>query len=221
VAAIGGFAASHVAVSGTSLRGLLVGRIGEGAYLGVYSLVSAALLVWAVSAYNDATVVVLWSATGLRHLALVLLLLAVPLVVGGLTSRNPTAAGQEKATGAEAAVGFVAITRHPVMMGIGLWALAHLLARGTLDGVIFFGGLLALAWLGPSRIDAKRRARDPAAWAAFAARTSYVPFAAILAGRNRLSLSALGWVRLALSAAVYVAFVYLHPVVIGPRVWPG
>jgi uncharacterized membrane protein len=35
--------------------------------------------------------------------------------------------------------------RHPQLLGLGLWALAHLLVNGDLPGVILFGGLLLWA----------------------------------------------------------------------------
>ncbi|MBM3504320.1 MAG: NnrU family protein [Alphaproteobacteria bacterium] len=219
--AVAFFLAIHFLVSGTRLRGILVGALGEGVYLGLFSLASAAGLAWVVWAYGAATTQPLWNSVGFRHLALVLMALAVPLAVGGLTAKNPTAARQEKAVGAAAAKGFVAITRHPLMTAIGLWALAHLLALGTVDGLVFFGGLLVLAWLGPLLIDAKRRRQDPARWGEFAARTSYAPFVALLQGRNRLSMKDLGWWRLGLSVALFAVFVWLHPEVIGPTVWPG
>jgi uncharacterized membrane protein len=52
-------------------------------------------------------------------------------------------------------------------------------------------------------------------FAAFEARTSMVPFAAIARGHNRLVWSEIGWWRLAIAALLYAALIGLHPLVIG------
>ena len=46
--------------------------------------------------------------------------------------------------------------RHPMLLAVKLWALAHLLANGTLADVLLFGGFLA--WAVVDRISVKRRA---------------------------------------------------------------
>jgi uncharacterized membrane protein len=67
-----------------------------------------------------------------------------------------------------------------------------------------------LAPLGPRSIDVKRRRRFGPGWQRFAALTSNVPFGAVLAGRNSIRLAELGWWRVALGTALYVAFLILH-----------
>ncbi len=65
-----------------------------------------------------------------------------------------------------------------------IWSAFHLSANGDLASVILFGTFFLLALLGPYSIDAKRRRKMGATWESFASRTSNIPFAAILAGRN-------------------------------------
>jgi uncharacterized membrane protein len=59
------------------------------------------------------------------------------------------------------------------------------------------------------------RRRDPIGFAAFEARTSVVPFAAIAQGRNHLVWSEIGWGRVGLAALLYAVLIGLHPLVIG------
>ena len=75
--------------------------------------------------------------------------------------------------------------------------------------------MLALALFGMREIDRKARRRDPIGFAAFEARTSVLPFAAIAEGRNRLVWSEIGWWRLALAALLYAILIGAHPHVIG------
>jgi uncharacterized membrane protein len=98
---------------------------------------------------------------------------------------------------------------------MALWAAGHLAANGDLPSLVLFGGMLALALFGMRAIDRKARRRDPVGFAAFEARTSVVPFAAIAAGRNRLVWSEIGWWRLALAALLYAVLIGAHPHVIG------
>lgn len=206
------FVGIHVFVSGTTLRDRLVDRWGEGPYRTAFSVASAAGLIAMAWAYNRAPYLELWGApTALRHLAALLMLPATFLVVAGVTTRNPTAVGAERAA-AQGPVGIVKLTRHPFLWGVAIWAFAHLLANGDLASLVFFASFFALAHLGPRLIDAKRARKDPAAWAAFAAQTAATPFR----GPLRPSLAEIGWWRIGLSAAVYLVLLFwLHEAAIG------
>ena len=58
--------------------------------------------------------------------------------------------------------------------------------------------------------DRKYHARHGAAWEVFTAKTSYIPFVAILQGRNRLVLSELSWVGMGAGAAAFVLVLVFH-----------
>jgi uncharacterized membrane protein len=215
------FVGGHFAVSSTPLRPWLVAEVGERVYLLMYAVLAAVTLVWMIIAYGRADFVELWPfhAHGVR-LTLVLMLPAVLLVVLALASPNPTAAGvPDEVLGADAARGIFRITRHPFMWGVGLWAFAHLAPNGDLASLILFGGLAILALLGTHFIDLKFEKKRPDAWPAFAAVTSNLPFAAIAAGRQHLSLAEIGaeigWWRLGLAVVVYLLLVIVHPWLIG------
>ncbi|MFZ4606675.1 MAG: NnrU family protein [Caulobacter sp.] len=213
------FVLLHLLVSGTALRGAIVTMIGEAAFMGLFSLASVAGLVWLGWAYGQArgTGPVFWDlGAGAKHAAVALALLAMLLIVPGLTTPNPTSVKQEGALEKPNAVqGMLRITRHPFLWGVAIWALAHLLANGDLPSVILFGSMLALAVFGTASIDAKRKRALGARWDAFAGQTSGVPFAAILAGKQKLSLGEIGWWRLLLGVVVWAALLFGHPFLFG------
>jgi uncharacterized membrane protein len=143
-------------------------------------------------------------------------LLAFLLAVPGLLLPNPTSVRQEGAAAREDAVkGVLAITRHPFLWGVTLWAGIHLLANGDTASVLFFGTFLVLALLGTISIDAKRRRRLGAAWDGFAARTSNLPFAALVSGRAKLKWREIIDWRLAVAVVLYLALLFGHQTLIG------
>ena len=208
------FAGGHVVVSSTPLRPALVRVLGERPFLVLYSLLSIALLVWMVRAYGAAPYIEYWAAaTGHRHLAMSFMFVACLFVVAGLSPSSPTAV--LAAAPPPAPSGIVKVTRHPVMWGVGLWGLAHMVANGDAASLLFFGWLTGLALLGTVFIERKKKAALGAEWEAFAALSSNVPFAAVLAGRARLGLGEIGYGRLAAGVALYVIFFFAHEYVIG------
>jgi uncharacterized membrane protein len=222
IAAVVFFVGIHLLVPPTALRGILISRLGEGAYRGLFALMSILGLVWLGFAYGAAPIQPLWDGTGFRHLTLLIMPIAWILLVGGLTSPNPTAMGGERSLARDAGPrGFIKITRHPMMWAIALWALAHLLANGDLASLLLFGSLLFLALFGARVIDVRRQRANPPGWAQLMAQTSFFPFAALAAGRTRLTLRELGLWRLALGLGLYILFLFLHPLVIGVPALPG
>jgi uncharacterized membrane protein len=103
----------------------------------------------------------------------------------------------------------IRITRHPIMWGFMLWALAHILARGDTKSLVFFGSFLVLAGIGTLFMDARKKAHPD--WPRFAAVTSHIPFAAIAQGRNRVVWREIGWLRPAIGLALFVAVLAFHP----------
>jgi uncharacterized membrane protein len=87
--------------------------------------------------------------------------------------------------------------------------------------VVFFGTFLVLAVAGTYSIDAKRARKMGGDWQGFAARTSNVPFAAILGGRVTLKLSELLSYRLAVAVLAYVAVLFMHAWAFGASPFPG
>src|SRR6516164_7323512 len=215
IAASAYFLLIHFGVSGTRLRDELVTRLGTGPYRGAFALASVVGLVWMSYAYRHAPTLELWGLVlRFRPAAYVLVLIASLFVAIGITTPSPTRVGMESKVGQgpEAARGMVRITRHPFLWGIALWAFVHLIVNGDLASLIFFGSLLVLAVGGTLAIDAKRRRSFGGQWTKFADVTSDVPFAAIVAGRNRLglALAEIGVWRPLTAILVYAAAFYLH-----------
>lgn len=137
--------------------------------------------------------------------------------------RNPTRVqvGATSAADGDAVHGVLRITRHPFLWGVVIWSGFHLAANGDEASVIFFGTFLVLALLGTASIDAKRRRRMDGAWEAFAAKTSNIPFAAVLSGRNTLNFTeSLGW-RFWVAAGLFLAILFTHYHLFGVSPFPG
>ncbi len=112
-----------------------------GAWKGIYSVVSIAGFALMIYGYGLArqTPIVVWTPpTAMRHVALLLMVPVFPLLLAAyLPGRIKTAA------------------KHPMLLAVKFWALAHLLANGNLVDLILFGAFLVWAVL--DRIAVKKR----------------------------------------------------------------
>ncbi|MGH8845962.1 MAG: NnrU family protein [Polaromonas sp.] len=135
-------------------RTAMIGRIGEGAWKGVYTLLSIAgfvLLVWGFGLARQQPVV-LWSPpVAMRHVAALLTLASFILLAATYVPRNAIKAR----------------LHHPMLLSVKVWALAHLLANGNLAQVVLFGAFLVWAVL----CFRAARARDRAAQIVYPAGT--------------------------------------------------
>jgi uncharacterized membrane protein len=218
------FLGTHLGVSSTAMRGRLVDVLGEGGYLLAYSLVAAITLGYMIWIYGALPRVdYLWLPTPALYLVpKVVMPLAMILLVGGFMIRNPTAVGQEsvlrRSSDADVLTrGVTRITRHPFQWAVALWAATHLIANGDRVSVVFFATFLALGLLGGILIDRKKAVKLGADWEPFAHATSNLPFAAIVAGRNRLALGELIG-PIVVGLGVYVLAYWAHPWLSGVRI---
>ena len=127
-------------------RARTLARVGEHAWKGVYSLLSGlglVLIVWGYGLARRAPVVLWEPPPGMRHLAGLLTLAAFVGIAAAYVPRNAIKAS----------------LHHPMVLGVKVWALAHLLANGTLADVLLFGGFLA--WAVADRISLKKRPARP------------------------------------------------------------
>jgi uncharacterized membrane protein len=214
--AMGLFVVSHLTLSSAGLRRALVRRFGEWPFLGLYSLLSLGLFAWVLRAYGAAPDVELWVApAAFRYFALGVMAPAFVLVVAGYTQSNPTAVILDRFSAIDgAATGITRITRHPVMWGVGLWAVAHTLAVGNAKALILFGGLGILAFAGAVNIDRRRRTGGES-WRRLESETSNIPFLAIIQGRTEFDWSEIGWARLLGGVFLYAAVLFWHQVFFG------
>jgi uncharacterized membrane protein len=207
-----GFVLTHMVPSSRRWRARLVARLGQGAFLGLYSLVALALFVPLVWIYmvNRHQGPLLWdlrALPGLRTAALVLAGFGFALFVAAFFQPSPATVGMR---GAVSPRGLHLITRHPMFMGTAIIGLAHLLLEGFLTDVLFFGGLLLYSVVGCLHQDARKRATEGERFAQFYRETSFLPFVALLAGRTRLPLYQLPWLPLLVGAVAAGVFYRLH-----------
>lgn len=179
------FVGTHFLLS-HPLRRPLVGAIGEKAFLGVYSLVAFATLGATIWAYRATAITApLWEVgDGLWAASTILMLIASILLLGSLV-RNPALAGASMDPATAEARGVYAVTRHPMMWAFTIWGFSHILVYPVAKNIILSGAIVALALAGAALQDRKKAALDPKGWPAWQARTSYLPFAAIIARRAR------------------------------------
>jgi len=205
-------------VPSTPLRAPLVRALGQWGYTGVYSAVAFATIGWMIWAYGRTPIEPIWP--GLRELPVIIMPLSFVLLACGLFSRNPTIVGMDGLLkNDDPARGIIRVTRHPIMWSFMLWAAAHILARGELKALVFFGTFLVLGALGSILMDRRKEQALGADWQRFAKATSYFPFLAIAQGRNRLDLKEIGWRNPAIGLALYALFFWFHPLLFGSRPW--
>jgi uncharacterized membrane protein len=186
--------------------------------MGVYSLVSAVTLggmVWAWQADDQSLplyVAPLWywySASGL-------MLIASIFLIGSLV-RNPAFPHP----GAEARdipppEGVFAITRHPMNVSFMLWALVHLSLWGSPRNLIVAGGILILALAGSLGQDRKKEKLLGDSWRQWEAKTSFVPFAALFAGRAAWRDAIPHWIALVGGTLFWLAVTRFHAAIVSP-----
>ena len=224
VAVAGLFVVAHLRISSTGVRKTLVDALGERGYLGVFSLLAFATLGLLIWAYGEVPRHQYWWAMdpNLYLNPKLLMPVALVLAVGGFMVKNPTTVGMEATLADEAQRqrtirGVNRITRHPFQWGVILWSTSHMAANGDAVSVIFFAAFALLSGLGTVLMDKKKALTIGADWQPFAQQTSNVPFAAVLAGRNRLVLRELIAPVIA-GLAVYGVVYWGHQWVSGVRI---
>lgn len=215
IAAAAVFLLIHLLISGTRIRDRIVKLIGEGPYLGLFSLASIAALTWMGFAFgqarSDPANATYWTIShATRDPAILLVLIGFLFAVPGLLTNSPTrVSGGALVDKPDAAKGMTRITRHPFLWGAAFWALAHLIANGRTADIILFGTILALALMGTASIDAKRQRALGQRYAVFKTKTSNIPFVAIAQGRQSFSLREIWW-RLAVGLALWAVVLHFH-----------
>lgn len=211
------FIALHI-LPALKLRDRLIKRIGDPAYMGLFSLASVLGLAWMIVAYQSAPAGdPLWIAgPAVRWITAFLMLFAFILVVTGTTSKNPTSVlGKGALENDRRWTGVFAITRHPVMWAVIIWSILHLINRPEMRSLLFFGSMAFLGLAGSLLQEARKRKEFGKAWEQFASQTSHVPFLAILRGKAHLRIADLGGWRIATAVFLWLATLYLHRHILG------
>ncbi len=212
------FLASHFLLSLAEVREPLVKRLGEGAFLGVYSGIAGVLLVLLVISYGNADRSMYWwyPDPTFNLVTMGVMWLSIVFVVGSFMAPNPSSVGMG-AKAKEGPRGLLRITRHPLLWGVGLWALAHILANGDLVSVVFFSVFAVLSFLGAWVLDRKKAVQLGDDWVSYTAQTSLLPFGAILSKRTTLAVAEL-MPPLAAGTLVYVGVFWAHEWISGVEI---
>jgi uncharacterized membrane protein len=136
------FIGTHVITTRRDTRARLIARFGEGPYKiahSVASIVGVLLIAWGFGVYRATGWIDVWYPPAwTRHITALLVLIAVICVVAAYSP------GRIKTT-----------LKHPMLVGVKLWAFAHLISNGDLGSIILFGSILG--WAVFDRISLKRR----------------------------------------------------------------
>jgi uncharacterized membrane protein len=190
------FLAVHLLPMTPPWREALVGRLGRRPYEAGFALLSLAGLIGAIWAYRYTPHEPLWpSPPAARALTVLLMLVAV---LAFALAKAPW--GRR-------------IVRHPMLWGIGLWGVAHLLSNGDLAGLVLFGGMAVFGFLWQGLTDRRDAEADPEGFAEIRRTTSLVPFARWGARSDPVTLRPL-----LIGVVVYVVLILLHPWLFGAPV---
>jgi uncharacterized membrane protein len=176
------FLAPHTLTACRAARQRVVDRLGLWPYKAVYSIVSLAgvlLIAYGFGLYRSTGWIDVWHPPSwASHVTVALMWPAIILVVAAYVPGDIRRA-----------------LKHPMLVGVKLWALAHLISNGDLGSIILFGSILA--WAVFDRITLKRRS-DPGA-------------PPIAAGGRRNDIIAI-----VVGTVLYLALgLWFHPLVIG------
>ncbi|MDP5307407.1 NnrU family protein [Paracoccus spongiarum] len=213
------FAGSHFLPRLGGLRGRMIARLGRGRYFVLYGLVSLAILIWLIDAAGRAPHVELWPQTAeARWIPSLAMPVALLLAVLGMGIDQPHTPGARPNASFDAdRPGLAAITRHPLLIALGLWAGAHLAPNGDLAHVILFGGFAAMSLAAIALFEARARRREGPAFFDNSAILSLRPLARRAWWRaNGRPLA----IRGALAAVAWLALLHAHPLLFGVSPMP-
>jgi uncharacterized membrane protein len=180
------FLGMHLLVTMREARAAVITRIGEGTYKGLFallSLIGLILIGYGFGQYRATGWIQVWSPPGWTYYVTQLLMWPASILVVAAYARGD----------------IWRTLKHPFLVGVKTWAVAHLISNGDLGSIVLFGAFLA--WAVYDRITLKRRG-DAGAPA--------IP----AGGRQR------DWIAIAVGTVLYLllGFVF-HPIVVGVPVF--
>mgnify|MGYP001943961432 CR=1 FL=1 len=154
------FLLSHVVISRTSIKPSLVVRFGTRTYLTLYSTLSLLLLAWVIHAVLTAERIVLWSTPAWSYgFAVLVSAIAFVLIGIGALSPNPLSVAFRKTGFDPNRPGAVGWVRHPLILGLTLWAAAHVPGNGDWPSLVLFVGSLLFGLLGLFAVERRLKHR--------------------------------------------------------------
>lgn len=207
--AFGAFFLTHSIPIRPPLRPWAVARMGHAGFGIAYSALSLGVLAWLIAAAGRAPYAPLWDwAPWQNHVVLAVMLPVCVILSLAIARPNPFSfGGAQNDRFDPASPGIVRLTRHPLLLALGIWSAAHILPNGDLAHVILFGTFAGFAMLGGRLVDRRRQREMGQRWHDLRAALSECPAS--------LSLTADTLLRLAAGLMLYAGLIWLHPLVIG------
>lgn len=206
IAAFMVFFLTHSIPVRSPVKAALVGRIGARGFTIAYSLLSIAVLAWVIVAAGRAPFVPLWDwEPWQNHLTIRLMFVVCALAALAIGRPNLLSfGGRDNDRFDPNHPGLIGWVRHPLLMALMLWSLAHIPPNGNLAHVILFGVFAAFAGLGMRIIDRRqKRILGEERWTR------------LTRMRRDIRPTANGLMRVGIAVAVYLLLISLHNPVIG------
>jgi uncharacterized membrane protein len=112
------------------LKNILINRLGENKYKGLFSLIALVGILIIIYGFSSVDYYPIWDPLPYsKELALTLMLISIILLVAASIQTN-----------------IKRLTKHPMLIGILIWSFVHLIANGDLRSIILFAsfGVYAL-----------------------------------------------------------------------------
>ncbi|MEQ3709647.1 MAG: NnrU family protein [Tateyamaria sp.] len=206
------FFLSHSLPVRSPLWPMLDRMLGRRGFTIAYSLLSLGVLTWLIVAAGRAPYVPLWNwAPWQSHLALILMAVACVILAMALGRPNPFSFGGMRNEAFDPQrPGIVRLTRHPLLLALALWSLAHLIANGDVAHVLLFGVFAAFAAFGGRLVERRKRRGLGQNWEQRIAEVRHQPIRRVFSAKHRNDTF-----RILGAGFLFVGLLWLHPYVIG------
>ena len=208
------FGGTHVIGSTVPVRTALIARLGTGGFKGLYSAVSFATfvpLIWVYFHNVHAGTQLFAPSASMRSVTEALMVLALLILVQSLMTPSPLTTQSEMSGEYPAEPrGIQRVSRHPMNLAFSLFGFAHMLSNPFVGDWTFFGGFVVYGMISAVHQDLRTLASGRPEVASFQEATSVVPFAAILAGKQKLALGEYSQVGFAVGALLAAVLWFFH-----------
>ncbi|MFT5743550.1 MAG: putative membrane protein [Paracoccaceae bacterium] len=160
------FFLSHSIPVRPAMRAKLVATLGPRGFTIGYSILSLGVLIWLIGAASRAPYVALWDwAVWQNLIVLAVMAFVIALLALSIGRPNPFSFGGARNDMFDPEMaGIVAVFRHPLLVALALWAMAHMIANGDLAHVVLFGTFAGFALVGQRIIDRRKQRQMGAQW---------------------------------------------------------
>jgi len=214
------FGGSHIIGSRVPVRTYCISRIGTLGFKCIYSVVALSTFIPLCYVFlthkHAGTPLNYVPGYFLTLLAQLLMLVSFVVLLQALTTTNPMTTNAELfGRDISSACGVQRITRHPQNFAFGIFGLSHMLVCPFLGDWLFFGGFIVFGIISAIHQDKRMLAMGHVQVKHFIADTSAIPFAAILAGRQKWKVDEYYPPALAAAVVLFILVRLLHPMIFG------